>query len=295
MTITLTYKTGKFDPFTRDQASLYRKLALAFLGVGTAAERATAQAEVLRKPDFTAEVQSTTDSSNLQAVDLTDEGVTFPANTIREITLKSSCMSDNDHYYYESAESVLGGTTPKLMGQRIQSGWNNENGTVSEYGRVHFKGTITALTTITTVFSSKGLQLGDITSGNAPFTVPKNRLCLVKAHNLSQPSALTATAAAGNVMVIDTTNLDGAGTGTDAVSFFAVSSATTSVVAASPALGGDVDIAFEIWPPHNHRLVMNSNNVEVQVTAVAAIGDQNLKHVVDVFVGAAKKLDFSAV
>ena len=45
MAATLTYATGAFDPFTRDQASMFKKLALAFLGIGTAAERHTAQAE----------------------------------------------------------------------------------------------------------------------------------------------------------------------------------------------------------------------------------------------------------
>ena len=50
----------------------------------------------------------------------------------------------------------------ELLGQKIVNGWSNQNGTVFETGRVHFAATITALTTITTIFASKGLALGDI-------------------------------------------------------------------------------------------------------------------------------------
>jgi hypothetical protein len=40
---------------------------------------------------------------------------------------------------------------------------------------------------------------------------------------------------------------------------------------------------------------MNSNNVEVQVTATDNIGDDNLKHYVEVYVGPAKTIGYSAV
>lgn len=290
MAATLTWKTGDFDPFTRDQASMFKKLAFAFLGDATQTQRATAQAELLNQPDFKAEVQATTDTSNLQAVDLTDEGVTFPSRTIREIRLKSWCLTDNDTYFYETVESVLGGTTPVLLGQKIVNGWAEEAGTPWEYGSVHFAATITALTTITVISASKGLALGDIASGDADLAVPKNRQILTKTATLN--SAIIQTAATGNLVVIDYTNLDGLGAGTDAVKFVAI---TTSVVTgANPVVGARLDLAFEIWPPHNHRLVMNSNNVEVQVTATDNIGDDNLKHYVEVFVGPARAIGYSA-
>lgn len=290
MAATLTWKTGDFDPYTRDQASLYKKLALAFLGVGTAAERATAQAEVLKQPDFKAEVQATTDTSNVQAIDLTDEGVTFPARTIREIRGKSYCLTDNDTYYYEWTENVLGGTTPKLLGQKIIDGWTEENGTVGEYGRVHFAATITALTTITTIFASAGISMADIVNGDADLVVPKNRLCLVKGAHLSGPSVYTASTAGWSVTVDQALLADGSGT--DAVQF--ANSTGTLVTSTDPVLGGIVSLAFELWPPHNHRLVMNTNNVEVQCTAVDAIGDDNLKHYVEIWVGPAQVLGYSA-
>jgi hypothetical protein len=293
MTATLTWKTGKFDPYTRDQAALFQRLAFAFLGVGTAAQRRTAQAEILQKPDFAAEVQATTDTSNVQAVDLTDEGVTFPSRTVRKIRLRGWCLTDNDTYFYETEESVLGGTTPKLLGQKIIYGWNEQNGTVFETGRVHFAATITALTTITTIFASKGLALSDIASGVADLVVPQNRLILNKGCCLD--ATLVSVTAAGVNVAINYTNLDGLGAGTGGVVFWEQFT-STDVLTDDPKVGTRLDLAFEIWPVHNHRLVMNSNNVEVQVTAVDAnTNDDNLKHYVEVFVGAAEKQGYSAV
>jgi len=293
MAATLTWKTGDFDPYTRDQSSLLQKLAYAFAWAGTASQKATALAEIWKTPDFKAEVQATTDTSNVQAIDLTDEGVTFPARTIREIRGRSWCLTDNDTYYYEWRESVLGGTTPVLLGQKIDLGWNEQNGTVFETGRVHFAATITALTTITTIFASKGLALSDIASGKADLVVPQNRLILNKGCTLD--ATLVSVTAAGVNIAIDYTNLDGLGAGTGAVVFWE-GFTTTDVLTDDPKVGTRLDLAFEIWPVHNHRLVMNTNNVEVQVTAVNAnINDDNLRHIVEVFVGAAKVVPYSAV
>jgi hypothetical protein len=292
MAATLTWKTGDFDPYTRDQASMFKKLAFAFLGVGTAAERATAQAEILKQPDFKAEVQATTDTSNLEAVDLTTEGVTFPSRTMRDIRIKGWCMTDNDTYFYETVETVLGGTTPVLLGQKICHGWAEEAGTPSEYGAVHLAATITALTTITNIKVSLGYALGDIATGKAPLNVPPNRLLLVKNATLNATS-VSATAQGPHIL-IDHTNLDGLGAGTDGVVFVSTSG-TGTVATDDPKVGTRIDLAFEVWPPHNHRLVMNSNNVEVQCTATDNIGDDNLKHYVEVFVGPARTIGYSAV
>lgn len=291
MAITLSSKTGDFDPYTRDQASYFAKLRFADGSSGTASQRITAQNEIDGKPDFVAELQATTDTSNLQAVDLTDEGVTFPARTFRVIKLKSWCFTDNDTYFYETEEMVLGGTTPKLMGQKILNGWQEQNGTVFETGRVHFAATITALTTITTIFASMGLALSDIASGAADLVVPQNRLLLVKSASLD--ATLASATAAGHMVVINHTNLDGLGAGTGGVVFVDVTGVTTATTD-DPKVGTRLDLAFEIWPPFNHRLVMNSNNVEVQCTAVDNINDDNLKHRVEVFVGPARVLGYSA-
>ncbi len=302
MTITLTWKTGVFDPYTRDQAPLTQKQSFAAGESGTSDQRATAQAELFGLPDFVAELQATTDNSNLQAVDLTDEGVTFASRTFREVRLKSWCFTDNDTYYYETVETVMGGTTPKLMGQKIVNGWNEQNGTVFETGKVHFAATITALTTITTIFASKGLALSDIASGVADLTVPQNRLILNKGCCLD--ATMVSATAAGHIVAINYTNLDGNGGGTGGVVFVDMTGVTTATTD-DPKVGTRLDLAFEIWPPFNHRLVKalyiraalaNTNNVEVQCAGTdAVISDDNLKHRVEVFVGPARVQPYSAV
>jgi hypothetical protein len=291
MTATLTWKTGDFDPYTRDQAPLYTKIAYA-LGVGNAQQSATARADLLRKADFKAEVQSTTDTSNVQAVDLTDEGVTFPAGTVRTIRLKSWVMTDNDRYFAETTEDVLGGTTPVLLGQRLTYGYAEEAGTAKAYGDVHLAATITALTTITNIYASNGFALGDISGGKAALAVPKNRFLLLKEARLD--ATVVNTTDTGAFVAINFANLDGLGSGTDGVNFYSQSAATI-VATDNPVVGARLDLAFQCWPPFNHRLVVNAANVEVQVTAVDNIGDDNLRHQVEIFVGAAQKLDYSAV
>lgn len=250
-----------------------------------------AQAMVMGLPNFVAESTATTDTSDLEVVDLTDEGVTFPADTLRTIRCKSYCSSPNDHFMYEWEETVLGGTTPALLGQRIIMGVADQAGSVFEYGpSLHFQATITALTTLTTISGSKGYALGDIASGLAAFTVPRNRLFIPKAAVLTGPSAISATQGSADTVTWDPTNLDGLGTGTDAVVFLD-SSATTDSAAASPALGGIIALSFEVWPPINHRLVMDSNNVTLKVTATNAnVADDSLRHRVEVFVGRLTRL-----
>lgn len=234
-------------------------------------------------PQFHYEATVTTDTSDGEVIDLTDEGVIFPAGSIREIRCKSLVTSSDSQYFYEWTEEVLGGTTPKLLGQKIVTGWQNQAGTVFETGRVHFAATITALTTITTIFGSKGLALGDIASGKAALLVPKNSVILNKGCTLNA-TAITVTAA-GVQIAIDYTNLDGLGAGTDGVQFFEQFTATDALTD-DPKVGSRLDLAFEIWPPVNHRLVLDTNNVTLKVTATNAnIGADTLRHMGDVFVG----------
>ncbi len=247
--------------------------------------------ELAGEPDFIVELTATTDNSDGTALDLTAQGVLFPADSIREIRGRSFCSTDNDHYSYEWVEDVLGGTTPVLMGQRIIHGQADENGTIFEYGSgLLFVATITALTTIDTIFASKGYSMGDISSGLAAFVVPKNRLFLPTGAVLTGPSAISATQASGDLVTWDTTNLDGLGTGTGGVVFLDVS-ATTDGAAASPALGGVVSLAFDCWPPFTHRLVMATNSVTVKCAGTNTnIGDDVLRHRVEIFVGKLRQL-----
>lgn len=243
-------------------------------------------AQVMSLPNFISEALCTTDTSDGEIVDLTQEGVTFPADCVRNIRVKSYCSSPNDHYMYEWEEDVLGGTTPVLLGQRILNGWADQAGTAFEYGQhLHFQATITALTTLTTISGSKGYSLGDIVSGLAAFVVPRNRLFVPKAACLTGPSAISATQGSADMVTWDPTNLDGLGAGTDGVVFLETT-ATTDTAAGSPALGGIVSLSFECWPPINHRLVMDVNNVTIKATATNTnVADDSLRHRLEIYVG----------
>lgn len=275
---------GEYDP-SRDITPVLTKKALAAEG------NMSFLREVNGLPDFVVDITTDTDTSNLQAVDLTDEGVLFPANSMRTIRGRSYCSTDNDHYHYEWEQDVYGndGTTPVLGTQRILSGGGEENGTAVAYGEVGFRYTLSSLATPVVDYASAGLAIGTVTSGAADITVPPNRLIKVKGINYA--GSLTTATAGGVTASVDVTNLDGAGVGTDALQFWA-QNAGTDLALDNPIAGADhkIEVSFELWPAHNHRLVMNSNNVEVQCTAVAAIADEVLRHRVEIWVGPLKRL-----
>lgn len=247
--------------------------------------------QVMGEPQFVVEATATTDTSDLEAIDLTDEGLLFPADSVRTLRGKSYISTDNDHFAYEWEESVLGGTTPVLLGQRIITGFADMNsGTVFEYGHCHFQATITALTTITTISSSKGYSaaLGDVVNADSDFLVPPLSKIMFKTARLD--SAVIQTGATGTLVTIDYTNLDGLGAGTDAIKFFTQTAAST-VTGVNPVVGAKIDLAWEIWPPINHRLVMNSNNVELKLTATNSnVGVDILRHRCELFIGPLTRL-----
>jgi hypothetical protein len=243
-------------------------------------------AQVMNLPNFIAEATVTTDTSDGEIVDLTQEGVTFPADTIRTIRCRSYCSTDNDHYAYEWEQKVLGGTTPVLMRQYILNGWGDEAGTKLDYGpNVQFKATTLTGTTITEVVAANGITLAAFSTGAADLALPKNRLCLVNTCMLND--VVSATGANADILTVLTHS--GLGTGTDAVVAVDVSGTTDAAVATLVA--GTITLAFELWPPFNHRLVMDSNNVTLKATAVnSTIADDVLRHRCEIFVGRLTRL-----
>lgn len=115
MATTVTSAVGKFDAFTRDQAPTYNVLAKAFLGVGSLAERVTAQAQVANAPDFIVTAK-TTASETGTVLDLTAAGITFPAGTHRLIEADVFIAGDNanEGSWARLIQHVVGGTTPIL-------------------------------------------------------------------------------------------------------------------------------------------------------------------------------------
>src|SRR6187399_1960953 len=166
---------GMFDPTTRDQASMARKLALAVLGAGTAAQRQTARAELLQRPDFVATARTTDNTAASEVIDLTDEGVTFPAATVRKIRFRSRTRNGADSFHQEWEQYVLGGTTPVLLGSpRLINASASLNGVGKQYGRCRLTYAIVdgAIGSVVAEHTTLGMSLADVDNGNGVITHP---------------------------------------------------------------------------------------------------------------------------
>lgn len=284
--------TSQFNPYTRDQAPLWQILAYAFLGVGTAAQRATAQAAVLQKPDIRARVKTTDNSAASQAIDLTDRGVTFPAGSFRKIRWTSFATTDNDSWFQEWEQVVWGndGTTPKLLGSpRLINAVGEINGTAVQYGNCHaaanYDSSDSAITTTVgtsnvSQSNSAGSSIGNISTNTATLTHPRARVdssanqvgTQVKGINSSSDVATASETLFASVYPINSTTM----------SIYTADTATPSADGFDD--DGRLEVDFFILPPPEAKLVMNSNNVELHVSFDAT---DDVYHDLEVFVGAA--------
>lgn len=271
---------GSFDPYTRDHAGFLQKMRFADGSAGTSAQQATARAELDKAPDFRARAKTTDNSAASQVIDLTDEGVTFPAGTFRKIRFVSHAVTDNDSWFQEWEQVVWGndGTTPKLLGTpRCVHAAGEINGTVARYGHVKYHGTTSGATVTDGADSDSGLSLGNFSSGAATLTVPISRSTAtmrVEAAHWSEDAGavadvrlIQARAATTTTFTVNIASLDS----TEAVE--------------DPTGVNNVDIALFLPPPPSIALVMNSNNVEVHCGFNAT---DDVYHDVEVYVGPAE-------
>ena len=212
--------------------------------------------------------------ATVQLVDLTDLGVTFPTGTKRKIRWRHYVQTDNDRYTTEYERWVLGGSTPVLLGNRkVVASEGDVNGTIYAYGAIQLHATLSSGTvTVDTTQTSAGLSLGNFTSGAASLTFGPCR---------ATPSATFAHFAEdagtiGDVRTIQSRALDVAGTGT--VETF-TSNGTEAL--SSPNGTCNLDLGLFALPPGDGDLVMNSNNVELQVTGIAS---DETRHRVEIFI-----------
>ncbi len=74
--------------------------------------------QIFQLPDFV--IEGTTDSNTAAAsspvISLSDEGVTFPANTYRDIIVETWAANGSNAYRFRTRQRVLGGTDPTLKG-----------------------------------------------------------------------------------------------------------------------------------------------------------------------------------
>jgi hypothetical protein len=275
---------GQFDPTTRDSASNVKRLIRALLSDGSAAERETARNEVLRRPDFKAQCQTTDNTAASTVIDLTAKGITFPANTLRLVRFKSIARSDTDTYIQDWEQYVLGGTTPKLVGSpRLLGATGLISGTAVQYGYVESHSTTSGATvTNTAVVTSAGVSLANFSSGIAVLTVPSYRTgsCVISAH-LSEDAGTVADTRFIQVRAATAT--------TFTVNSFDIQNATPAI--SSPNGVNNVDIRLFLLPPPTLQLAISTNNVVVQAGFNAT---DNVDHLVEAFVGRTESAQPSA-
>lgn len=274
----LSGPTSNFNPYTRDQAPLWQILAYAFFGVGSAAQRFTAQSAVLQKADIKARAKTTDNSAASKVIDITARGVTFPAGTFRKIRFTSFATSDNDSWFQEWEQVVWGndGVTPKLLGSaRLIQAYGEIAGTVATYGNCHAQATYSTDTaTAVAANSSLGSSLGNNSTNTITLTHPIARSSPKYIKGINNCPAAATASGARHVAALTANSTT--------FSLFVTDLATPS--AASPAPSA-LDVEFFILPPPSVAIVMNSNAVELHAGHDAS---DDVYHDLAVFVGAAE-------
>ena len=100
----------------RDQRDDFKRLKDALYEGGDVGLAALGQ--IYKLPDFV--IEGTTDSNTAAAsspvISLSDEGVSFPANTYRDIEVETWAANGSNCYRFRTRQRVLGGTDPTLKG-----------------------------------------------------------------------------------------------------------------------------------------------------------------------------------
>lgn len=218
----------------------------------------------------------------LELVDLTDQGVTFPANTFRTIRWRHWVQTDNDRFFVEYERDVLGGTTPVLLPRRVVRSHGRVDTATVAYGQVHAQSTYAQDTaTAVAANSSSGSSLGNNSTATITLTHP------------------VARAAPKYVVGINASSDADTATEHLHVSAYAAGGTATTMLLycadlATPGQDGFDDVGvldaeIFILPPGDADLVMNSNNVELQVTGIAS---DETRHRVEIFIGPAVQVAF---
>jgi len=249
-------------------------------------------ATLFKTPNITAEAVVSNDLTPVatQIVDLTDVGVTFPSGTMRLIKWRWYQQTDNDRWFTEYERWVLGGTTPVLLGsRRLIHSHGVINSSVVAYGQCHaavnFDSSDTAITTAVgtsdvATSSTAGSSIGNISTNTAVLTHPVAR---DGGKRVIGVNASSDVATASEMLMA--TVFPGASSTT--MSIYTADTATPSADGFDD--DGRLEVDFFIEPPGDCNLVMNSNNVEMQVTGIAS---DETRQRVEIFIGPATLVPF---
>ena len=269
---------GLFDPYTRDQSGLPGKIAKAVLGAGSAAERNTARAELFKQPDFTVEFTTSDNAALANCMKLSgtsSRGVTFPADTIRTITMIMRSSNDADSFYQVVEQDVYGddGTTPVLGDARLIKAFMLDAGVFKQMGMINLSAVVAVEATDGT--NSAGTALAGFSSGAAAMTFPPGRTGRIIGAAVSQ-NAYEASTSPGHASIAAFAPTAGTATFTAYL--------TGSGAATDPPAADIVYATIEVWPVAQCALVLNSTAVEVH--ARTTLSDV-FTHDLQVFVGKA--------
>lgn len=241
-------------------------------------------ARTLGQPQISGYV--TTSAAETGAVlDLTAQGFTFLADHIYTIVLRGQHSNDANRWVQTWVQSVLGGTTPVLLGTpKLLNAYGRIASDTVQYGECHAQATY-AQDTATAVpgNSTAGSSLGNNSTNTITLTHPVARAApkWVKGINASSDAA---TATEG----LHVSAYAAGGTATTML-LYAMDLATPSADGFDDV--GVLDVDFFIVPPPSVALVMSTNNVQVHVGYDAS---DLIQHYVDVFIGDPQYLPFGA-
>jgi len=255
-----------------------------------AADQAGFLARLFSLPDITVEAVVDNGLTPLAAeiVDLTDQGVTFAATTKRQIKWRHWIQTDNDRFYVEYEQWVLGGSTPALLGtRRVLHAHGVIAGANVAYGVCHavanYDSSDTAILTAVAGSiadgSTAGSSIGDVSTNTATLTHPVARDAgkRILGVNASADVATASEALHASVFPVNTTTM----------SIFTADLATPSADGFDD--DGRLEVSFFILPPGDCNLVINSTHVELQITGIAS---DETRHRVEVLLGRAVQVAF---
>lgn len=233
-----------------------------------------AVAMLARQAQFIARAKTTDNSAASAVIDLTAQGLVFPAKTYRRLRVRSTAVNGTDSWVQEWEQLVYGndGTTPKLLGgARLLLARGQINGTVVDYGNCTARATYSSDTaTADAANSSAGSSLGNNSTNTITLTHPIARSSPKRITGINNCPASATASGARHVAGVAATSTT--------MSLFVTDLATPS--AASPA-PSDLSVDFFIVPPPSVAFAMATNNVTVTAGYDAS---DNVYHDVEVFI-----------
>lgn len=134
--IVVTRTQDNFSTLAKDNPSRISESVWP-LGGASATNGAKCQQGLLGQPDFVVYGTTDTNTADSDAINLSDNGVSFPANTLREITVVAYVGDGSAVKKITAAALIIGGSTPAIGGEAQDAPSTtgaNDSVTTASYG-----------------------------------------------------------------------------------------------------------------------------------------------------------------